>query len=164
MKISESVLREDAEDLVVDDQIESDGIEDILNTSEPDDIVPSDDVQIDIEANDADLFAGIEYDSDIPEDAEVVDVDEYPSDKELRLMDRENEDDEVAHDTINDDVIDKMIDQNTPSWVKEMEDDNDAASEVEDITDSELDEAANVEEYLNLMHTQYLFESYYANL
>ena len=73
--------------------------------------------------------------------------------------------DDVDDSTDEDDeaVADELIDQNTPSWVKEIEDD-DAAQEVEDVTDEQLDEASNIDEFLDLLHKRALFTEHYTNL
>lgn len=170
MKISESVLREDAEDLLVDLHLNSDTINKIIDLDNlpEDDSSAYSDVQIDIEDNDADSLAGISFDSDIP-DAEVPDVDDFPSDKDLRMSEREQDaamGDDVNDSTDEDDdeaVADELIDQNTPLWVKEIEDD-DAAQEVEDVTDEQLDEASNIDEFLDLLHKRALFTEHYTNL
>ena len=169
MNILSAILLEEADDALIDNMIDT-GQADISDISERDlEILASEDSNDpSIEPNDVDKLAGIEHDYDIPDDAEVPDLDDLPSATELRLMDREKGIDTLYGSEYDDedDVINDIDDVNIavygdadpdteeieiPQWAKELENPSLSKFEIEPIvTDDNLLEAKSFDEFLDL--------------
>ena len=166
--IMEAVLKEDVDDLVVDEVIDVGGVD----TSELDDDdlnppldEPSDDI------TDVDIMAGDVY--DVPDDVEVPDVDDLPTVRDLREVERaakqlvymdedddEDDDDSIVNFAVYNDADPDTEEIDVPEWAQDM--DTSPGSYVppviERITYDDMMESGSFEEFLEKSYKRSISE------
>lgn len=166
--IMEAVLYEDADDMVVDEMIDAGGVD----TSEltEDDFYPSTDEPSD-DITDIDILAG-DVTGDIPDDAEVPDINDLPTERDLREVERaskellyseieDSDDDSIVNYAVYNDANPDTEEVEIPEWAKDM--DTSPGSyvppKIERITYDDMMESATFEEFLEKSYKRSIIES-----
>ena len=166
--IMEAVLKEDADDIVIDELIDVGGVD--TSELEDDDLNPPLDEPSD-DVTDVDIMAGDVY--DVPDDVEVPDMDDLPTIRDLREVERaakqlvyqdddtdEDDDDSIVNFAVYNDADPDTEEIDVPEWAQDMETrpSNYVPPVIERITYDDMMESGSFDEFLEKSYKRSISE------